>query len=361
VRQQYRFFVVDEYQDISPLQHKLLRLWLGNRRELCVVGDPAQTIYSFAGARASYLTDFASEFGDARIIRVDGSYRSSPPIIAAVNELARHIPHAISLDPLRPSAGRSPQPVVTAYPDDAAEARGVAERIRAELEAGRAPAEIAVLVRTNAQVPALERALGEANVPYRTNGGPTFFNRPEVRAVVAGIHAAVVAGQDAGPLFQTVSNVLRSRGWQQDRPANPGPERDAWAAMDAIMRLADAAPAGTSLAEFNAQLRERAAHQFEPTIDAVTLSTMHAAKGLEWSSVYVSGLREGLVPTASTVGDDEAVGEERRLVYVAITRARDRLQLSYGSAEGRPTRFLAELGNRIQPETPPEGGREPGR
>lgn len=352
VRSQYRFFVVDEYQDISPLQHKLLRLWLGNRRELCVVGDPAQTIYSFAGANADYLTGFASEFADARVIRVDGSYRSSPPIIAAANELARHIPHAIQLDPLRVHTGRYPQPDVATFDFDEAEAAGIAERIRRDLESGVAPAEVAILVRTNAQVGLLERALEAADVPFRLAGGQPFFRRPEVRAVLAGLHAAVVSGQDAGPLFQTVSNVLRSRGWQQQRPSEAGPLREAWGAMDAIMRLADAAPAGTTLAEFSEQLEARAAHQFELTIDAVTISTMHAAKGLEWDHVYVAGLREGLLPTAAAADEPALVEEERRLFYVAITRARDRLHLSHSRAQPA-SRFLQELGNRIRAETPP--------
>lgn len=351
VRSQYRFFVVDEYQDISPLQHKLLRLWLGNRRELCVVGDPAQTIYSFAGANANYLTGFASEFADARVIRVDGSYRSTPPIVAAANELAKHISHAIQLDPLRAHTGKFPQPDVRSYDSDEAEAAGVARSIRQDLEAGRSPGDVAILVRTNAQVGVLERALEVAGVPFRLAGGMPFFRRPEVRAVLAGLHAAVVAEQDGGPLFQTVSNVLRSRGWQQQRPAEPGPLREAWGAMDAIMQFADRAEAGTTLAEFSAELENRAAHQFELPIDAVTISTMHAAKGLEWDHVYVVGLREGLLPTSAAANEPELVNEERRLFYVALTRARDQLHLSHALVQP-PTRFLPELGNRIRAGTP---------
>lgn len=353
IREQYKFFVVDEYQDISPLQHKLLRLWMGQRRELCVVGDPAQTIYSFAGARASFLTEFTREFPEAREIAITGSYRSSLPIISAANALATHIPHALQLEQHEPSTANMPRPPVTEYETDAAEANAIAAAAAAAIAAGESPAQIAVLVRMNAQTALIEQAMHAAGVPVRTAGGPPFFQRPEVRQVIAGLHAAVVSGQDQGPLFQCVSKVLQSRGWTQTAPAERGPVYEAWSAMDAIMRLADAAPPGTTLAGFAASMRERAAQQHEPTIDAVTLATMHAAKGLEWNRVFVAGLSEGRMPIVQAQ-DAAQIGEERRLLYVAVTRARTHLQLSSARRSGAPSRFLREFGNRIRDLVPPE-------
>lgn len=347
VREQYRFFVVDEYQDISALQHKLLLLWLGQRRDLCVVGDPAQTIYSFTGASNRYLIDFAHEFPEARTVRIEGSYRSATPIIATANSLAKQIPHALQLERATPTEPRSSLPECFEYADEFAEARAIAQRVSDAIAAGEPPAQIAVLVRTNSQAPAFEQAFRQAGVPYRMAGSQPFFARPEVRAAIAGLRAAVVAEQDGGPLFKSVSDVLRARGWTVEPPREEGPAREAWGALEAIMRLADAAPPGTTLASFADDLLTRARHQHEPELAAVTISTMHGAKGLEWDRVFVTGLAEGRMPIGHAVTPDD-LHEERRLLYVALTRARRHLQLSYARGQGGPSRFVAELGNRIQ-------------
>lgn len=362
VREQYRFYVVDEYQDVSPLQHRLLRLWLGTRRELCVVGDPAQTIFSFTGATSRYLIDFERDFPDARTVRLDENYRSTSAVIGAANALAARIPHSVQLVRAEGEAPerREPAPVLDEYPDEAAEAQGIASRIAAAIAAGEPAASIAVLVRTNAQSAPIERALQDAGVQYRVAGGGSFFRRPEVRAAIAGCAAAVVAGQDHGkPLFQAVSDVLRDRGWTVSPPPEPGELQEAWRSLDAIVRLADAAAPGTTLAEFAADLQLRARLQHEPTLEAVTVATIHTAKGLEWDRVLVAGLVEGRLPTAQALDDDELVAEERRLLYVAITRARRELHLSWAPLVRRDgssapaSRFVAELGNRIRRGTAP--------
>ncbi|NLT26332.1 MAG: ATP-dependent helicase [Microbacteriaceae bacterium] len=362
VREQYRFFVVDEYQDVSPLQQRLLRLWLGNRRELCVVGDPAQTIFSFTGATSRYLVDFDRDFPDARTVRLDENYRSAPPILAAANALAARIDHSVVLvraDGAAP-AGRDAAPVLDEHPDERAEARAIAAEIAAAVADGEAPASIAVLVRTNAQTAPIEQALQDAGIPYRVSGGGPFFQRPEVRAAIAGCAAAVVAGQDAGkPLFQAVSDVLRDRGWTVEPPAESGELQEVWRSLDAIVRLADAAEPGTTLAEFAADLQLRARLGHEPTLDAVAVATIHTAKGLEWDRVLIAGLVEGRLPSAQSLHDPALVDEERRLLYVAITRARRELHLSWAPLPRRDgstapvSRFAAELGNRIRRGTAP--------
>jgi DNA helicase-2/ATP-dependent DNA helicase PcrA len=372
VREQYRFFVVDEYQDVSPLQQRLLDLWLGDRSDLCVVGDASQTIYSFAGASSSYLLGFGRQHPDATIVRLEQNYRSSAPIVETANRLMRGRPGALSLHALTGSepaeqagraeqagpaeqAGREPMnvadppapPSVTGYRTDAEEAQAVAAQLRARISDGAKAQEMAVLYRMNAQAAPLEAALSDVGVAYQMRGGKRFFDQPEVRQAVMTLRAASLATTDE-PLFQSVSDVLRSLGWTLEPPQTAGSVRERWESLNAIMGLVDDAPEGMTFREFTDDLLARQAAQHEPTIAAVTLCTLHAAKGLEWDDVHIVGLGDGLMPIgyARTAA---AVDEERRLLYVGITRARRRLALSWSAnAAGprEPSRFLAELGIR---------------
>lgn len=348
VREQYRFFVVDEYQDVSPLQHDLLALWLGDRRDLCVVGDASQTIYSFAGARSDYLLDFPKQYEDATVVRLEQNYRSTPSIVQTANQLMRGRPGALSLQATSREAGIEPS--VREYTSDIAEARGVAQRILELIEGGARPEDIAILYRVNVQAAALETALNEIGVSYQIRGAKRFFDLPEVKQAVMSLRAASVSivGE---PLFKSVSDVLRSLGWSQAPPEARGAVRDRWESLNALMGLVDLAPAGTTFRQFTDDLMERQAGQHEPTVSAVTLATLHSAKGLEWDSVFLIGLSEGLVPI-SFAGTFEQVDEERRLLYVGITRARRRLSLSWaasGAQQRSPrerSRFLSEIGIR---------------
>jgi DNA helicase-2/ATP-dependent DNA helicase PcrA len=348
VREQYRFFVVDEYQDVSPLQHALLQLWLGDRNDVCVVGDVSQTIYSFAGASPEFLLGFGSEHEDATVLRLEQNYRSTPAIVASANRLMRDRPGALSLHAVGERTGGAP--TTRAYPTDAAEARGVAAAIADEIAAGAAPESIAVLFRINVQSQALETALSDAGVPYVLRGATRFFDQREVKEALMLLRGATVTTA-IEPLFKTVSDVLRSIGWSQEPPAAPGAVRDRWDSLNALMRLAEEAPAGSTLRQFVDELFERQTAQHEPTMAAVTLATLHSAKGLEWESVHIVGLAEGLVPIGYAK-TPATIEEERRLLYVGITRARRRLSLSWSaaSAQGRsgqraPSRFLADLGS----------------
>ncbi|GAA1684671.1 ATP-dependent DNA helicase UvrD2 [Microcella alkalica] len=357
VREQYRFFVVDEYQDVSPLQHDLLSLWLGGRRELCVVGDASQTIYSFAGASSDYLVRFGSEFPDARVVRLEDNYRSTDPIVTLANRLMRGRPGALTLRAAaRDGAGPSPAPTVAAHPDDASEAAAVAESIARRIADGAEPETIAVLFRINTQSIALEAALRRAGVPVQTRANSRYFDQPEVRQAIMLLRGAAISIGDE-PLFKSVSDVLRGLGWRQDPPEGGGAERSRWESLTALLGLAEESPAGTTLAEFVRELQRRAEQQHAPARSAVTLSTLHAAKGLEWDAVYIVGLNEGTVPItfATTL---EAVDEERRLFYVGITRARRSLELSWAQrpsasrADRSPSRFLDEV---RAPGSPPVG------
>ncbi|GAA3594823.1 ATP-dependent DNA helicase UvrD2 [Klugiella xanthotipulae] len=344
VHEQYRHFVVDEYQDVSPLQQALLMAWVGDRQDLCVVGDASQTIYSFAGASSDYLLRFPSTYPEATVVRLEHNYRSSAPIVGAANSLMRSQPGALSLVPATDAQKTGPVPAVTVLADDRAEAEWVAAQIADRLAAGASARDIAVLCRLNVQTASVEAALSRRGVSYQVRGAGRFFDRPVVRQAIHALRAAALVGS-TDPLFQTVSDVLRSLGWTQQPPEGIGATRDKWDALGALMSLADEAPPGTTVRAFSDELVERQKSQHEPSLDAVTIATIHTAKGLEWDIVFVLGVSEGLLPVsyAETVED---IAEERRLFYVAITRARRELQLSWarrGHRERQASRFLNDL------------------
>ena len=351
IRRQYKHFVVDEYQDVSPLQQFVLDQWLGGRRELCVVGDPAQTIYSFAGASPRHLLDFRREHPDATVVRLVRDYRSTPQVVSLANSLMRTGDSAFSSVELVAQRPNGPAPVFTAYDDDASEAEGVASRIEGLLAQGVPAREIAVLYRTNSQSEALEEALAVRGIGYLVRGGQRFFDREEVRRAMLLLRGAAVAPSDAA-LGEAVRSVVMDAGWAEKPPAERGAVRDRWDSLQAIVELADDVDADSggeaTLRDFVEHLVERAQAQHAPAVDGVTLTTMHAAKGLEWDAVFVIGCSEGLLPI-SLAETAEAVEEEKRLLYVAITRAREHLALSYararraqGKATRKRTRFLAQ-------------------
>lgn len=350
IREQYRHFVVDEFQDVSPLQYDVLTRWLGPRDNLCVVGDPAQTIYSFAGADASLLGSLSNALPGARTIRLVRNYRSSQAIVSTANNLLRHTSRsALTLRSDNPP-GR--QPSMREYPTDEAEAEGVVKAIAAEIHAGRRPRNIAVLFRTNGQSPAYEQALAAAGIPYVLRGGERFFARKEVKEAVLLLKAArATSGGRALP--EVVAEVLGSLGFTRQAPS-AGAGRQKWESLKALVDLAEARQAEQELPvpleAFLDDLADRAEHQFAPDIEGVTLASFHAAKGLEWDSVHLVGLSEGLLPI-SYAQTPRAIAEERRLFYVAVTRAGTDLSLSWSlsrhESKQRPrkaSRFLTELG-----------------
>ncbi len=353
IRRQYKHFVVDEYQDVSPLQAYVLDQWLGGRRELCVVGDPAQTIYSFAGASPQYLLGFTRKYEDAAIVRLVRDYRSTPQVVTLANGIMAQRSNAgggLELVAQRPSG---PAVAFHAYADDGSEAAGVASRIDALMSAGVSAREIAVLYRTNSQSEALEEALATRGIGYLVRGGQRFFGREEVRKAMLLLRGAAVSATDE-PLGVQARSALESAGWTEEPPAARGAVRDRWESLQALAELADDTDAesiaatgeGATMRTFVEQLAERASSQHAPAVEGVTLSTLHAAKGLEWDAVFMVGMSEGLLPI-SLAETDEAIEEERRLLYVGVTRAREHLNLSFarsrregGKATRKRTRFL---------------------
>ncbi|MEU4529398.1 ATP-dependent DNA helicase UvrD2 [Micromonospora ureilytica] len=365
VRTQYRHFVVDEYQDVNPLQQRLLDAWLAGRNDLTVVGDASQTIYSFTGATSAYLVDFPRRHRGATVVRLVRDYRSTPQVVGLANAViaqARGTEARLRLE-LSGQRPPGPEPDLRIFTDEPAEANAVAARCRSLIDAGTPAKEIAVLFRVNAQSEAYEKALTEAAVPYVVQGAERFFERTEVRQAMVALRAATRSIPGETPLPAAVVEALTAVGWAPDAPPAGGAARERWEALSALVQLSEeyaatpeVVPIGeaasverpVTLSDFTEELARRAAQQHVPTVDGVTLASLHSAKGLEWDAVFLVGLAEGTLPTtyAKTV---EQVEEERRLLYVGITRAREWLWLSYAAARSpggrarRPSRFLPQL------------------
>jgi DNA helicase-2/ATP-dependent DNA helicase PcrA len=354
-RDRYRCFVVDEYQDVTPLQQRVLDAWLGDRDDLTVVGDANQTIYSFAGASPRPLLEFTRRFPEATVVRLERDYRSTPQVVLLANQVigaARDRPAGSRLK-LIGQRPQGPEPKFGEYEDEPTEAGAVAGRIKELLANGVSASEIAVLFRVNAQSEVYEQELTELRIPYLVRGGERFFARPEVRQAMITLRQAASADVDlSDDLPGVVREVLTPLGLTADPPTG-GAVRQRWESLLALVELAEELAAtveGADLRQYVGELEQRADAQHPPTVEGVTLASMHAAKGLEWDAVFVVGLVEGTMPIQHADSDPAAVEEERRLLYVAVTRAREHLWLSWSLARAaggrrnrRRSRFLYGL------------------
>ncbi|MEH3140440.1 MAG: ATP-dependent DNA helicase UvrD2 [Mycobacterium kyogaense] len=371
-RDRYRCFVVDEYQDVTPLQQRVLDAWLGNRDDLTVVGDANQTIYSFTGASPRYLLDFSRRFPEATVVRLERDYRSTPQVVSLANRViaaarGRMAGSRLHLVGQRPPG---PNPTFTEHPDEVAEATAVARSVKRLVESGTSPAEIAVLYRINAQSEVYEEALTEAGVPFQVRGGEGFFSRQEVRQALVALQRAGERDVD-GPLPDLVRATLEPLGLTAEPPAGTR-ARDRWEALSALADLVDdevAQRPQLDLRTLLTELRQRADSRHPPVVQGVTLASLHAAKGLEWDAVFLVGLADGTLPISHALShgpDSEPVEEERRLFYVGITRARVHLALSWalartpGGRQGRkPSRFLNGVAPQPQRDDGPSRPRKP--
>jgi DNA helicase-2/ATP-dependent DNA helicase PcrA len=376
MRDRYRYFVVDEFQDVNPLQKLLLDVWAGDRDDVCVVGDPRQTIYSFTGATSGYLTGFAAEYPHATVVKLVRNYRSTPEVVDCANRLAQGrtgwgrggraglAPQGDGGPPLVAQRASGPPAEFSEYGDEAAEAAAVAARARQWMDSGLPPRDMAVLVRVNAQTERFEQAFADAGVPCQVRGAQRFFDRAEVRQASGLLRAAAKSASapdesggsgPAGPAQYAAAearHVLAGIGLTREPPSGRGAARDRWESLAALAQLAEdhcAAAPGASLADVVAELARRAAAEHAPQVEGVTVASLHAAKGLEWDVVFLPGLTEGNLPIVHA-DSDEAVAEERRLLYVGVTRARQQVLLSWplarlpgGRRNRTPSRFLDGL------------------
>jgi DNA helicase-2/ATP-dependent DNA helicase PcrA len=338
VQDQYRYFTIDEYQDISPVQQRLINAWLGTRSDICVVGDPAQTIYSFAGATPVFLNTFTQRFPDAEVIRLSTGYRSTPEIIFAANSILRAGTMGQELVAIN---GHGSKPTLQGFSDEGSEIRGVLGEIEHLLASGTEPQEIAVLARTNAQLTALEKAMNKDGIPYQVRNTERFFDRTDVREFLKQVRQASVIPAEGSDWIDELRTIAQ--------PFLTGESIDGIAALLHLGRELDADPGFSpkSLRGYLREVEDRAEQNNPPTMPVVTLATLHAAKGLEWERVFLIGASEGLLPLTPSAGSapssvsDALIAEERRLFYVGATRARADLHISY---RGNPSRFLREAG-----------------
>jgi len=348
VRSTYRHLVVDEYQDVSPLQHALLELWRGESRDLCVVGDPAQTIHSFAGATPGYLVDFRSRFPDAQVLSLTTDYRSTPQIVRLANTVAVHTRvESVRLRSARPAG---PMPAVQAFGSEPDEAAGVARWLAQRHADGLPWRDLALLYRVHAQSPVFETALSDAGIPFTMRDADGFFDRPEIRQAMG---ALVQRARKAPskPALESARDTLARLGWTEQPPPGQGQVRERWESWAALFALAQdvvAAHPDATAADLMSELEARTQLEHAPAGDAVTLSSLHAAKGLEWEGVAIVGVQEGTLPLSLAEGAEE-IAEEGRLFYVGVTRARTHLLMTWaqarreGSTPRQQSRFLAGL------------------
>ena len=368
VRSRKRWFSVDEYQDTNPLQQRLLELWLGERDDVCVVGDEDQTIYTFTGATSSFLTGFVERHPGAREITLSRNYRSTPEILLLANRLLASGGRMKELVATQPSG---PAPTIERRNDADAELASIVASIRRLAAEGVPPAEMAILVRTNAQIPPIEAALTRARIPFQVRG-QRFFDRQEIREAVRLlgrlpedlVGSRLLAAFDAG--------LRRDLGFESDDGGGMGAGAGVIAAARTGSRGAEARERTASLAlllqiagetisvrhdirrdGLVAELAARAEAEREGSADGVNLLTLHRAKGLEWDAVFLPQLEDGILPIKQAE-TDEAIEEERRLLYVGLTRARRYLELSWaerrstpqGSGRRHPSQFLVALRDR---------------
>jgi DNA helicase-2/ATP-dependent DNA helicase PcrA len=343
VRDRYRWFSVDEYQDTNPLQAALLDTWLGGRDELAVVGDEDQTIYTFTGASSEYLIGFTARYPGARVVTLERNYRSTPEVLglaervlaAGRTEPTERAPGSAPRPPKRLVASRSsgPAPEIGAFPDGELELAGIIRAIRVLVRDGTAHGAMAILVRTNAQLPAVEDALGAAGIPFHVRG-ERFFARPEVRrAVRVATDLERVGRADPTPLIGQLEAAFEAAlGVRRDRiPPGSGAATERHAAVVALLELAEdlvREDPAAGVAGFLAEVERRSTVEAGGLATGVELLTYHRAKGLEWEAVFLPALEEGTLPIRQAT-DPAELAEERRLLYVGITRARRYLWLSW--------------------------------
>jgi DNA helicase-2/ATP-dependent DNA helicase PcrA len=340
-RWRFRHLFVDEFQDVNPVQHRLLTGWLGERLDLCVVGDPNQAIYSWNGADPAFLTGFARRWPTAQVVRLDSNYRSSPQILTVANTVLADGGGSAptSLHAAKPDG---PLPSVRSYESDVAEARAVAHALRKAHRPGTAWSHLAVLVRTNAQAVLFEESLRRASIPYRVRGGGAFLDQPEVKAALA----MLVRGPAGVPFVSRVTDLETSLlvGGENGPVANDAAGSEARiASLEALIRLGreyadvDPSPSGAGFTTW-LQATVRAEEPGDGA-DVVEIATFHRAKGLEWPVVFVAGLERGLVPIGHAT-TPEAHDEERRLLYVALTRAQREVHCSWAQRRTFGTRSV---------------------
>jgi DNA helicase-2/ATP-dependent DNA helicase PcrA len=324
VRDRYRAFTVDEYQDVNLLQQTLLDSWLGDRDELCAVGDDYQSIYAFTGASPEHLLSMPTRFPGATVVRLEENYRSTPEVLAFANRLVPRLGGAEKV--LRATRRSGAEPVTRSFGDAEGEAALIVDRMRELHESGTPYEEMALLFRTNARSADFEEALTDARIPFQ---GAAFLSRDGARQLLKAL-------RNSGGSVGEVRRVALEQGLLETIPDKLG-DREVTRQNDLarLVRLADEFGEGT-VVDFVAHLEERFGRN---SGNGVHLLTYHRAKGLEFDAVFLPRLEERELPSKLSK-TEAAIAEERRLLYVGLTRAKRHLTVTWS---GKPSRFLAEL------------------
>ena len=352
VRDQYRYFTVDEYQDVSPLQQRLLNLWLGNREEICVVGDAAQTIYSFAGATSNFLLSFKNRFPEAQIFRLSRGYRSTPEIINTANQILRSA-NLVSDhgNELSSANNHGSKPVISGFNTTGEEISYVVNEVIKHINSGVESSDIAILARTNSQLDQIKSALNNAKISSQIKSGERFFDRVDVRDAMRVIRSASVLPPEGGNWYEDLVSVLRPFGdadyvhgflrlakEMQSGSSELDIDLDISTGSLSTGSNSNSNLRETTMRTFLRELEDRAEQNNPPTLPGVTLATLHSAKGLEWKHLFLIGVADGLLP----ISNANDLNEERRLFYVGVTRAKENIQITYA---GKPSAFLSDLVN----------------
>ena len=425
-RDRFHYVMVDEYQDTNYAQYMLVKLLTDKSRNLCVVGDDDQSIYGWRGADIRNILDFEKDYPDAKVIKLEQNYRSTANILDAANQVIAHNAGRKE-KALWTEAGAGETIKLYCAGDEREEAAWVADRIRKMNRHGEEYGRMAVLYRTNAQSRVLEEMLMRAGVPYKVFGGLRFYDRKEVRDVIA--YLRVIANPTDDVSLRRIINVpkraigdatiaeLVRHAQEQEMPLfsaltdlpsslSSRPRKcvgDFFTMMTTLMAMKDAMPLGTfvkqmvdqtglmeqyqkedsdearsrveniqeflgAVEEFDRQTENATLEDYlenvalvteldqaEEEKQYVTLMTLHSAKGLEFPNVFITGMEEGIFPSGRSLMDEQRMEEERRLCYVGITRAKERLFLSRASQRmlynqinhNAPSRFLSEIPSRL--------------
>ncbi len=370
-RWSFRHIFVDEFQDVNPLQFALLKVFVGPDPNLCVVGDSRQAIYAWNGADSSYLDDFNEHFPDAQVVSLRQNYRSTPEILRCASAV---LPAHDSLEPTLPSG---PAPTIASHLDDKAEARAIARALRNKHGGRTKWRNMAVLVRTNAQVALLAEALSDADVPVAARGEGKLIERPEVLDAIDAIRrsgqpltealddlsARVAMGNDDDSDSDPVDFAdPEAPTGPDDDDAESGRESERRQLLNAFVRLGRdhlAIDPNATLQSFIEALKTGANEAATASGDRVDVTTFHQAKGLEWDVVHVAGMERGLSPIGHAKTPD-AVAEEHRLIYVALTRARRHLHLHWANerrfgdrkSNRKPSPMLDDIGAAARGDDP---------